>query len=612
MNKLLIMFLLYSSICLGQQGINYKAIISDNGAVVQNQQVGISFTILESGTTAIYKELHVLNTDSNGLVITNIGEGITTIGDFATLDWSQEYFLNVEVDTGNGTVDMGTTAFKNVPYALHAKTATTITGPLPNAGNLEKITEDNKTGYRLANANPIFYGNIGTDAVDLSIPEGESTSAGATGNRSFVSGLKTTASGYGSTAIGSYGIASGDHSSAIGFLTDASGAYSTAMGLTTTAESWAQLTVGIANTTVASVAPDSFVPTERLFVIGNGTTYLNRSDAMIVLKSGDTEINGQLTIDPSNDDSGYTLPSTKGDSGQFLAMNNSDSGTHWKSAGSLVKITEGSKTKGAYSGYRLVDADPINYGDIGEDAVDLSIQLIGSSTAGATGKYAFASGRGNTASGTGAVAMGSGSEATGVYSVAIGLGNTASREASVAIGIGNVASGGQSSVFGLFNIANSNDQMSIGRYCTEGDSGDNRLFVIGNGADTDQRHDAMVVDFDGNTTINGKLTVDEVQGKDSGNADMKAYVYGLITGSSGAIKTASSDGFTVTRNSKGSYSVIFNNVPSSYEDYMVVSSIHGSIGFVQTIRNTSNIAVTTYNRLGALVDMDFNFVVYKK
>ena len=82
---------------IAQQGINYKAIISDYGALIQNQQVAVSFTILEDGITIVYKELHVLNTNTNGLIITNIGEGVMTIGDFATLDWSNEQFWQVEV-----------------------------------------------------------------------------------------------------------------------------------------------------------------------------------------------------------------------------------------------------------------------------------------------------------------------------------------------------------------------------------------------------------------------------------------------------------------------------------------------------------------------------------
>ncbi len=90
--------------------------------MIQNQQVAVSFTILEDGITIVYKELLVLNTDTNGLIITNKGEVVTTIGDFATLDWSNAQFWQVEVEPGSGNVDMGTTAFKNVPYALHAKT----------------------------------------------------------------------------------------------------------------------------------------------------------------------------------------------------------------------------------------------------------------------------------------------------------------------------------------------------------------------------------------------------------------------------------------------------------------------------------------------------------
>jgi len=211
------MLLLCSGISIAQQGINYKAIISDDGTVIQNQQVAVSFTIIVDGKRSIYKESHILSTDTNGLIITNIGEGIPSLGNFETIDWSEQQFLKVEVDTGNGTVDMGTTAFKHVPYALHARTATTITGPLPNAGSLEKITEDNKTGYRLADANPNFYGDIGLGAVDLSGQFGlASTTKGTTGDFAFASGRQTTASGEVSIAMGGQTTASGIGSTAMG------------------------------------------------------------------------------------------------------------------------------------------------------------------------------------------------------------------------------------------------------------------------------------------------------------------------------------------------------------------------------------------------------------
>lgn len=112
-----------------QDGINYKALIRDaNNAVVANSQVTVQFTIF-SGATNVYQETQTPTTDANGIIIINIGEGIPDSGVFATVDWgSDDHFLNTKINTGLGLIDMGTTGFKAVPYALHSKTTESVSG----------------------------------------------------------------------------------------------------------------------------------------------------------------------------------------------------------------------------------------------------------------------------------------------------------------------------------------------------------------------------------------------------------------------------------------------------------------------------------------------------
>jgi uncharacterized protein (TIGR02145 family) len=123
---LLTLFFLLSVVSvLAQQGINYKAIISDaNGDVLVNTPITIQFTILENGTEEVYKETHTPTTDANGIVIVNIGEGTVVTGVFNDIDWgSNPHFLKTEIDKGDGLTDMGTAEFKTVPYAFYAKMA---------------------------------------------------------------------------------------------------------------------------------------------------------------------------------------------------------------------------------------------------------------------------------------------------------------------------------------------------------------------------------------------------------------------------------------------------------------------------------------------------------
>lgn len=119
-SKITLLILLLSLIGYAQNGINYKAVIKDNlGNVVANSNdIVVQFNILE-GATNVYSETHNPESDSNGIIIVNIGEGTLISGDFSTIDWENgNQSLNVQVNTGTGLQDMGTSEFKVVPYAL--------------------------------------------------------------------------------------------------------------------------------------------------------------------------------------------------------------------------------------------------------------------------------------------------------------------------------------------------------------------------------------------------------------------------------------------------------------------------------------------------------------
>lgn len=122
-------------------------------------------------------------------------------------------------------------------------------------------------------------------------------------------------------------------------------------------------------------------------------------------------------------------------------------GTIWATVtikSELERITEGGKT-----GYRILNRVAANYGDIGQDAVDLSFSGIASSTLGATGNLSFAVGQHTTASGLAATAMGNNTSATGNYAVAMGSSSLAAGVAATAWGINSRALGFYSSAGGI-------------------------------------------------------------------------------------------------------------------------------------------------------------------
>ncbi|WP_298761180.1 tail fiber domain-containing protein [uncultured Psychroserpens sp.] len=253
MKKLLTFLLMFCTVLtiVGQNGINYKAVVKDsNGDVLANQNISIQFTIYEGAalTNNVYQEDHTsVATNANGLIILNIGEGNSN-NNLEDVDWKKdEHFLNVQIDTGSGLIDMGTTAFKAVPYAHHAF----------NVNGLGALDEGNGIGWRLLGINPDNYGNIGQNSIDLSINNTFNNNNGAVGQDAFTSGRFTTANG-GST---------------------------TAMGRGTQAESFNSTAIGSYN--IGGGNPNNWVPTDPLFEIGNHATgILGRSNALTVFKNG--------------------------------------------------------------------------------------------------------------------------------------------------------------------------------------------------------------------------------------------------------------------------------------------------------------------------------------
>jgi len=157
---------------------------------------------------------------------------------------------------------------------------------------------------------------------------------------------------------------------------------------------------------------------------------------------------------------------------------------------------------------------------------------------------------------------------------------------------------------GRENVGSNN--VFIGYNAGHNEVGDNKLYI--DNSDTD--NPLIYGDFsDDYIKINGEL-----HGQDSGDADMKAYIYGNVT-STGSIgtSTASSDGFTVTSPSEGVYHITFVNSPGVAGNYMVIATMnYGYYGFITVQNHDTYFEVKTYKTNGIAGNKNFNFVVYKK
>jgi len=112
--------------------LSYQAVIRNSSdAVVTNTQVGMQISILQGSPvgTVVYTETQTPTTNANGLVSIEIGGG----AGFSSIDWSTgPYFIKTETDPTGGTTYTitGTSQLLSVPYALHAKTAESLSGTI--------------------------------------------------------------------------------------------------------------------------------------------------------------------------------------------------------------------------------------------------------------------------------------------------------------------------------------------------------------------------------------------------------------------------------------------------------------------------------------------------
>ncbi len=134
-----VLFMTASVWAQAPEKMSYQAVVRDaSNALVQTQAVGMQISILQGSSTgtAVYVETQTPTTNANGLVNLEIGTGTVVSGNFTTIDWANgTYFIKTETDpTGSTSYTItGTSQLLSVPYALHAKTAESVTGSITYA-----------------------------------------------------------------------------------------------------------------------------------------------------------------------------------------------------------------------------------------------------------------------------------------------------------------------------------------------------------------------------------------------------------------------------------------------------------------------------------------------
>ncbi len=443
----------------------------------------------------------------------------TNIGDYSVAMGAHTWA------TGEGSTSFGSGSQATGEYSTAMGYNSYATGNISTSlGNNNYATgnssvalgENNTTSGYISSA--LGYNN--TASGDYSIAGGSGSTA--SGNTSVALGNYNTASGDYSVAIGN-GTASGQNSFVLGADVAASGDYSMVTGQKQIAESYNSFLTGRYGDGTGDST--SWVDTDPLFVIGNGTSSSALNNALTVYKDGNADLDGDFTATGqicdstgciSSSGSSATGSLTSGYVPYYDGSNLVDTAMYYDSSLESLAIGTYNTATGGYS-----VATGWNATASGDKSVAFG------SNADASGTYAMAIGSGATASGSSSVALGNG-ETTGQSSFAVGSGTLSEGTRTTAMGSGSEAIANYSTAIGRDNIANGNFSFAMGRevvadaynsfvigryndtdssWSTSAWDTQDPVFIIGNG-DSSTPSNAFVVLKDGTLEVDGDITSD--------------------------------------------------------------------------------------------------------
>lgn len=326
------------------------------------------------------------------------------------------------------------------------------------------------------------------------------------------------------------------------------GLYSSALGEGVIAPSLGETTIGRFNTsyTLGTNGMTTANATDRLFVVGNGTSNTTRSNAFVLLKNGLATLpsvtNALITADASGksivtkewfmaNGSNGTLNSSYNYGGAgagrtitanagALTINGTDGIVATGTFNSGAVVPSGAGTRMVWNprkaAFRAGTATGTEWDDasVGQYSAGFGWRNI------ASGYASAAFGRENRAYGFGSTCFGEDTEANANNSFSFGFRTTASGDSALATGQFTEARGNASTSMGIGTVANEQSEVAIGNYNTDHDG---RLFSIGNGTSNTTRNNVFAVYSDGrmcfgNGTPGGQFELSLNQGRKPGTS----------------------------------------------------------------------------------------------
>lgn len=456
------------------EAINYQAVARDgNGQVLVNQSLDVRLTIKANGPagTTVYQETHTSSTNDYGLFDLLIGQGNVNTGTFSTIDWGQNsYFLKVEVDDGSGYIDLGTTQFVAVPYALYAKESGNATSY--NAGT--GIDINNNTISNTAPDQVVSLTGAGGTSISGTYPSFTISSTGTGATYTAGNGIDITANTISNTApdqtvtltgAGATSI-TGSYPNFVITSTDNNTTYNAGTGLILTGQTFAaqnQSALWNANQLQGRPLSNSG-PGNGDLLKWDGTAWAPAADdtgtSWWTYQSGDLYFNtGKVAI-------GRTSPAVALHvaANEEIVFGNglSGEGKKWLFSPAHNAVRSGELTA---SQKDLWDPDSLGSGSFAHGTNVIArgpgAVAFGSNSL-ATGDYTFAAGIDSRAAGHFSTAFGATAHAEGANSLASGFQVQAQGDQSVAIGHLDTASGNNSVAIGIANAATGDGAIAMG------------------------------------------------------------------------------------------------------------------------------------------------------
>ena len=188
------------------------------------------------------------------------------------------------VASGYGSFSVGFNTKSSAPFSI----ALGSRGIASGTGSFSVGTSNTASGHE-----SVAMGFVSSAKNEYAFVMGDYSEA--TGRNSFSVGHRTSARGNCSAAFNNSCIAIGNSSSAFGANSISVGGGSFATGISSKATSLACFVIGQYNDTT-SISQNTWIDTDPIFIVGNGTSELNRKNVYTIYKNGNVYMKGNLGI----------------------------------------------------------------------------------------------------------------------------------------------------------------------------------------------------------------------------------------------------------------------------------------------------------------------------